>query len=486
MARPRTSTNKKRRTKRTRAGTGSSSGLATPPGAAAQVAAEHAPDSASAAADEGHADPALSAAASDGDLEDREEEEEDGEEATVSADGRSVDGAANGDGGSEDAAATDRGATNGTEKYSVDVPSTTGGAQCDTEDQLEDIYTRADDHVERAQDADAEATPDDAGLGSAAELTDLEDSEAVLLASNLDDSMYHSHAGSSFVDEVHAIEESQHISEPSSADHGDEAVEAEAAEEPAARKYVVTPSAFAAGDEPETIAHIRPPSAACDPPSDAEAASSSDHPTTVGVQAVADSFVHVGRALGGEAADERPLDDAGTNADPMSNRDESKKAERAANKAIDDTKSAAKDTANKASKAVKDAADDISSAADSAAAKAKDVLDDAEKSARKTVADANAKAQSAMGRAKESSERFARKALDEANEAEKALEKQAKATSPAVLRTLGVLAAALAAVSGYYFRLPGRDNQRIGFAGGVASAIIGLGTLATAFIRRNT
>ncbi|KAJ2334217.1 hypothetical protein GGH91_005758, partial [Coemansia sp. RSA 2671] len=94
-------------------------------------------------------------------------------------------------------------------------------------------------------------------------------------------------------------------------------------------------------------------------------------------------------------------------------------------------------------------------------------------------------AHDAINKARESGEKFAKKAKEEANEAEKAVRKQAKETPPATLRVLGVVAVALAAVSGYYFRLPGRQNQRIGFAGGVASVVIGLGTLATAFVKRN-
>ncbi|KAJ2743888.1 hypothetical protein GGI20_003396 [Coemansia sp. BCRC 34301] len=188
----------------------------------------------------------------------------------------------------------------------------------------------------------------------------------------------------------------------------------------------------------------------------------------------------------------------------------SEQVERVVSEVMDTVKESAKDAANKASDAVHDAgkkadraasnardvADDISgkakkapdAAADAtndATSKAKDLLDNASKSVRDAAASANDKAHDAMNRARESGEKLAKKAKEEATEAEKAVRRQAKETPPATLQVLGIVAVALAAVSGYYFRLPGRQNQQIGFAGGVASAVIGLGTLATVFVKRN-
>ncbi|KAJ2791654.1 hypothetical protein H4R21_006285, partial [Coemansia helicoidea] len=152
--------------------------------------------------------------------------------------------------------------------------------------------------------------------------------------------------------------------------------------------------------------------------------------------------------------------------DTMTKRDGTDKVESTAEDVIVDAKDAAKDAADKATQAAKDAADRAAKAVKDTADKAAKAAKDAGDSVDEAADSAAAKARGILSDAKKSGEKLARRALDEANAAEKALEKQAKATSPAVLRTLGVLAAALAAVSGYYFRLPGRDNQRIGFAGG--------------------
>ncbi|KAJ2709468.1 hypothetical protein H4R19_004234 [Coemansia spiralis] len=358
------------------------------------------------------------------------------------------------------------------ERYSVDVPSAVDDHQPSTEDQLEEVYTPIGDSSGHAGSETAEDLPEDAEPGDAAEPAELEDLETILLASNLEDSMYRPPASSSFVDEMHAIEESDVAEVPSSAAHEEDDAMVPVVAESASREYVVTPGAFAPVDEPETITYIRPESPASEQLGDAGAAADGSRLSTGDVRGMDESFVHVSREADDEAVDEPHAADAETNTMPKD--DSAKNAERAAAEAIDEVKAAAKDTtdqaakaakdtADKATKAVKDATDSINEAADGAAAKAKGILNEA----------------------KQSSERLARKALDEANEAEKALERQAKATSPAVLRTLGVLAAALAAVSGYYIRLPGRDNQRIGFAGGVASAIVGLGTLAVAFVRQS-
>ncbi|KAJ2775280.1 hypothetical protein IWQ57_000480 [Coemansia nantahalensis] len=378
----------------------------------------------------------------------------------------------------EGAVPTDARSADGDEQYSVDVPSAVDSDQPATEDQLEDVYTCVGDSGVHTDNEDGEDLPEAAAPGDAAIAVNLEDSEAVLVASNLDDSMYFPPGGSGFVDEMHAIEKSHAAVGPGNAAREEDGAAVPAGAESGSRAYVVTPSAFAPEEEPETIAHIRPESAANEQPGGAEAAPGDMHE-------MGGSFVHISREDEDEAEDVRPAADTGTNADTMTKRDGTDKVESTAEDVIVDAKDAAKDAADKATQAAKDAADRAAKAVKDTADKAAKAAKDAGDSVDEAADSAAAKARGILSDAKKSGEKLARRALDEANAAEKALEKQAKATSPAVLRTLGVLAAALAAVSGYYFRLPGRDNQRIGFAGGVTAAIIGLGTLVTAFVRQS-
>ncbi|KAJ1948487.1 hypothetical protein FBU59_001571, partial [Linderina macrospora] len=66
----------------------------------------------------------------------------------------------------------------------------------------------------------------------------------------------------------------------------------------------------------------------------------------------------------------------------------------------------------------------------------------------------------------------------------KAVSKNCSACPVNVSTFAGVVAVALAAMSRHYFRLPGAQNRQIAIAGGVASAIAGLGFLASVFFRR--
>ncbi|KAI8319969.1 hypothetical protein GQ54DRAFT_298962 [Martensiomyces pterosporus] len=381
----------------------------------------------------------------------------------------------------------------------------------------------------------------------------MEDSQAELLSSNLDDSMYRSSIHrSSNEDEVHVLE-SEHeqqqlltsVSEQDEeylARNSDQGLDA-GAEAEGARKYVVTPSAFAHEPEPEVVAHIRPASAVGQEAvaTAAESGAAGDEQAEAGAVAhdsldgelvekhetssdeyedvtrsVAESFVHVDDVVAEEsdfAADQSVGENDGAletsgvaeaiGGEAMTGHGDAEKAERAVDDAVNKTKDAAnkaadkaeeaisdaKDAASDAAKEAKSAADDAvrdiadkasevkrraSDAAHNAASKAKDLIDTASKSVKEAASHANDKAHDAVNKAKK-----------EVDDAEKAVRKRAKETSPGTLKVVGIVAAALAAVSGYYFRLPGRQNQQIGFAGGVASAILGLGALATAFLRRN-
>ncbi|KAJ1783951.1 hypothetical protein LPJ67_004537, partial [Coemansia sp. RSA 1938] len=552
-------------------------------------------------------------------------------------------------------------------KYNIGALDSVDAIACDTEDQLEELYTYVDNSptptddelaqiiessdIVRVEGTDSELLVDHNEPDNVQSSVDLEDSEAVLLASNLDDSIYKLETTAKIADEMYAIEQSEH-NELAHSSHSDEdepemVQSADSVQSDSmSRSYVVSPSVFVAEPEPECVEHIRPVSqaaAVAEPKEDEEADNTpdavtntaednNDTPTEVinavdeaidapaevtntaeenndapagvtniadenntseaviiyaveaieaAAQSMTDSFIHVSKFLDDEkdkAVDimtnregseqvERAVSEVMDNSKDAVNKvsdntkDASNKvsdnAKDAANKASDNAKDAAnkasdkardagnkasdkiRDAGDKAEKTAKEAADSTKDAADSASAKArdmgdkakdavdsasakardvgnkakdavdsasakardvgdrakkatadassraKDMLDDAGKNVKKAASDANTKAQSAFSKACESGEKLAKRAMDEAGEAEKALEREARETSPTVLRTLGVVAGALAIVSGYYLRLPGRDNQRFGFAGGVASAVIGLGTLATAFIKKN-
>ncbi|KAJ2693858.1 hypothetical protein GGH99_000949 [Coemansia sp. RSA 1285] len=370
----------------------------------------------------------------------------------------------------------------------------------------------------------------DAGLSndSAQRSVNMEDSQAELLLNSLDDSMYRSairNAGLSVDDEFHSLESSE-IAQPSAAyaakqrsEGGDDFEYMSAKhsvagklEDSISRSYVITPSAFINEEGPVVVTHIRPDHAAGEQASEQSAATAKDpgpqridaEVPTISAQDISessmtDSYVHVATDNDAEVKND---DSKGTETELDESTQRSKASQRikeimdkakestsnAADKAgklASNAKDATNNAADKATKNSKKAADDAADAANEASSKAKDMLDNASKSVKDAAASANDKAHDAIHKARESGEKFAKKAREEANEAEKAVRKHANETSPVTLKTLGIVAVALAGAAGYYYRLPGRQNQRIGFAGAVASAIIGLGTMATAFIRRN-
>ncbi|KAJ2400710.1 hypothetical protein GGI23_001867 [Coemansia sp. RSA 2559] len=241
------------------------------------------------------------------------------------------------------------------------------------------------------------------------------------------------------------------------------------------RSYVITPGAFADENEPDVVTHIRPESATDRQESPDRRETTSEKSEQQRVQDI----------LGSSMTESYVNVDANAN-DTMDNaKGNAKNAANKADKAVDKSKDAVSNAADRAADRSKEAADNMADATNDASSRAKGMLDNASKSVKDAAATANGKAHDAIHKARESGEKFAKKAREEANEAEKAVRKHADETSPVTLRVMGIVAAALAAVSGYHYRLPGAQNQRIGFAGAVASAIIGLGTLATAFIRRN-
>ncbi|KAJ2055625.1 hypothetical protein GGI17_006582 [Coemansia sp. S146] len=454
-------------------------------------------------------------------------------------------------------------------KYAVDVAAelTDSGANAATEDQLEDPFMyaeRNDDQHESVAEDSGNRQPhmsDHAPMGSGS--VNMEDSQAELLSSNMDHSMYHSTVDHSHSDELHALE-SGSVDLACLADDSIDVVAAaaELSGSAVARPYVISPSAFVKEDESEDVVYLRPESVT-EPNADAVEVQESADSGAAAVASIVSSLVEAAAAAGlsvstgsiareavessGELLEERDICSSGdlvsgdhsmtesfihiegsvgddcehtADCDPESDCESkpeeqgSEQVDRTVSEVMDNARDNAKDAANKASDSVRDAGkkaertaskakdaahdavDDISNkaketsdaahdAADDISNKAKDLIDNASKSVRDAAASANDKAHDAMHRARESGEKFAKKAKEEATEAEKAVRKQAKETPPATLRVLGVVAVALAAVSGYYFRLPGRQNQRIGFAGGVASVVIGLGTLATAFVKRN-
>ncbi|KAJ1869749.1 hypothetical protein LPJ57_005477, partial [Coemansia sp. RSA 486] len=452
------------------------------------------------------------------------------------------------------------------DKYNIDISDLAVGVteREATEDQLEDLISFSESIAEPEPAAKEEASAETTPVADVANSVNMEDSQAELLASNLDDSMYQSAMSDSVMDEIHVLESSQEMS--ASEIHENDILDSIRSIDSTDRKYVITPTAFVTDENAEEI-DSRPQSAANNasasegaaavaevqasaqqvkaaadagsaelntqkPESIAEEATAPSAQTIAGSvgQSMAESYVHVDKDSDGLEKSN------GSIVPDMANREESEKVERAVGNAMDSAKEGTKEAANKASetansagkkaskaasdakdsaqdaaddlskkankaassakdaaesaandvsKKARDAADSANDAANDAASKARDVLDNASKSVRDAASNVNDKAHSAMNKARESGEKLAKKAREEAEEAEKAVKKQAKETPPTTLRALGIVAAALAVVSGYYFRLPGRENQRLGFSSGVASAVIGLGTLATAFIKRN-
>ncbi|KAJ2371099.1 hypothetical protein H4S02_009671, partial [Coemansia sp. RSA 2611] len=429
-------------------------------------------------------------------------------------------------------------------KYAVDVAVelSDSGADAATEDQLENPFV----YAERSEEPHASGTdytgdyqlhvPDHAPKGPGS--VNMEDSQAELLSSDMDHSMYRSSIDHSYSDDLHALESGRNDLSFIADDSIDVvAAAAELSGSAIARPYVISPSAFTKEDESEDNVHIRPEPVAeqnagvvvqesanggaaevasimsslieaaaavglsvntggitcevVEPSGERDLCSSGD--LVSGGHSIAESFIHVEESVGDDCERTKDLD-LESDSEPKAEEQGSEQVDRAVNEVMDNAKDAANKatdtardagkkaerTASKAKDAAHDAIDDITNqakeasdtahdAADDISHKAKDLLDNASKSVRDAAASANGKAHDAINKARESGEKFAKKAKEEANEAEKAVRKQAKETPPATLRVLGVVAVALAAVSGYYFRLPGRQNQRIGFAGGVAS-----------------
>ncbi|KAJ2082222.1 hypothetical protein H4R24_001743 [Coemansia sp. RSA 988] len=175
-------------------------------------------------------------------------------------------------------------------QYNIDVASAVATSNCETEDLLDDIYTYGEDNTAHTEtdmgeqpqlDACDEQvvvsrqnhTTDAAGAvrESTAQVSDtlgslnLEDSEAVLLASNLEDSIYRSAINDRITDEMHVVEKSQE-SESMKVDHENaasvvySAINAVSLNK-ASREYVVTPSAFATDSEPSVVTHVNQESA---------------------------------------------------------------------------------------------------------------------------------------------------------------------------------------------------------------------------------
>ncbi|KAJ1668491.1 hypothetical protein IW140_000323 [Coemansia sp. RSA 1813] len=415
--------------------------------------------------------------------------------------------------GSDESKGTER--KDADDEYNVEFSLASEAEAPSTEDQLEDLYLRAlkdndkkDQTTATSLSAERSKSPsvaieggksfiararitetEDASGVDAQGSVNMEDSQAELLSSNIEDSMYRSaisNAEPSTNDEIHSLESSETLE--SSAVHTQnqrnknveefeymsaKGLETDKLNNIINRSYAITPGAFADEDEGESevVTHIRPESVADKKKPDHQGISGS---SMVG------SYVHV------------DADDAVDNSNvpkgievAVNKSDQGSKAPHQTEETMDSAKDNAKNAANKAVNKSKETADDAADAANEASSRAKDMLDNASKSVKDAASSANDKAHDAIHKARESGERFAKKAREEANEAEKAVRKHASETSPVTLRMMGIVAAALAAVAGYHYRLPGRQNQRIGFAGAVASAIIGLGTLATAFIRKN-
>ncbi|KAJ2798863.1 hypothetical protein H4R20_004660 [Coemansia guatemalensis] len=204
-----------------------------------------------------------------------------------------------------DATAKDELADN--RQYNIDVKSAVEAFRCDTEDLLDDLYTYPEEDTNRPEadvdeqlqhdvgDEQVVASTQDPTSDSARAVEEnteqisdgsvqadtsgsqnLEDSEAVLLASDLENSIYRSVVNDRTVDELHAVENSQEsesteIHHENAADVVYSAINV-ASRSKESREYVVTPSAFATDSEPNVVAHVNQESAAHAFDADADAA----------------------------------------------------------------------------------------------------------------------------------------------------------------------------------------------------------------------
>ncbi|KAJ1905343.1 hypothetical protein IW146_009319, partial [Coemansia sp. RSA 922] len=189
-------------------------------------------------------------------------------------------------------------------KYAVDVAAelTDSGADDSTEDQLEDPFVYAerndDQHESVAEDSENHQLhmSDHAPMGSGS--VNMEDSQAELLSSNMDHSMYHSTIDHSHSDELHALESgSDDLS--CLADHSADVVAAaaELSSNTAVRPYVISPSAFAKEDESEDVVYLRPESAT-EPTADAADVQESADSGAAAVASIVSSLVEAVAAAG--------------------------------------------------------------------------------------------------------------------------------------------------------------------------------------------
>ncbi|KAJ2848690.1 hypothetical protein J3B02_003902 [Coemansia erecta] len=158
-------------------------------------------------------------------------------------------------------------------KYIVDISDLAAQREA-TEDLLDDLISFSEPAVEpesatknhtpeedeeEEEEEEEEATP--TAVAAIANSVNMEDSQAELLASNLDDSMYRSAMNDSTIDELHVLESSQDMG--TSEIHENDILDSIRSIESTDRKYVVTPSAFVADKNAEEI-NSRPESAAND------------------------------------------------------------------------------------------------------------------------------------------------------------------------------------------------------------------------------
>ncbi|KAJ2542687.1 hypothetical protein IWW35_005592, partial [Coemansia sp. RSA 1878] len=348
-------------------------------------------------------------------------------------------------------------------KYNIGALDSVDAIACDTEDQLEELYTYVDNSptptddelaqiiessdIVRVEGTDSELLVDHNEPDNVQSSVDLEDSEAVLLASNLDDSIYKLETTAKIADEMYAIEQSEH-NELAHSSHSDEdepemVQSADSVQSDSmSRSYVVSPSVFVAEPEPECVEHIRPVSqaaAVAEPKEDEEADNTpdavtntaednNDTPTEVinavdeaidapaevtntaeenndapaGVTNIADEnntseavIIYAVEAI--EAAAQSMTDsfihvskflDDEKDKDIMTNREGSEQVERAVSEVMDNSK----DAVNKVSDNTKDASNKVSDNAKDAANKASDNAKDAANKASDKARDAGNKA----------------------------------------------------------------------------------------------
>ncbi|KAJ2818328.1 hypothetical protein GGI24_005131, partial [Coemansia furcata] len=154
-------------------------------------------------------------------------------------------------------------------KYAVDVAAELADSSSDaaTEDQLEDPFVYAernddDQYVSVAGDnSNRQLNMSEHALAGSGSVN-MEDSQAELLSSNMDHSMYRSTIDHGHSDELHALE-SGSDDLACLADNSIDVVAAaaELSDSAVSRPYVISPGAFVKEDELEDVVHMRPVSA---------------------------------------------------------------------------------------------------------------------------------------------------------------------------------------------------------------------------------